>query len=250
MSRSNSVCAHHKIWPKRLPRELVVPRTTLWFNLEVSARRYPVWLGPAAWLGAGVIRVWGRSWRRVTVPEGAPGAAPRIYVFWHAGLLALTFTHRGRGGAVLISRHADGELIARTIERLGFVTARGSSTRGGGRGLLELMARAAEGCEIGITPDGPRGPARRFKPGAILLASRTGLPIVPIGVGARRERRLRSWDGFRLPAPFTRVAIVYGPPTPVPADLGGEAMEAWCARAGAALDAVTERAEALARSGS
>jgi hypothetical protein len=213
----------------------------------MSATGYPWWLPPTARLGAGLVRLWGRTWRQVTVRDGGPADTPVIYVFWHAGLLALTFTHRDRGSAVLISRHADGELIARTIEHLGFVTARGSSTRGGGRGLLELVSRAAEGREIGITPDGPRGPARRFKPGAILLAGRTGLPIVPIGVAARREKRLRSWDGFRVPAPFTRIAFVYGSPQRVPAGAGEAEMAAWCARIGAALDDVTVRAEALAR---
>jgi hypothetical protein len=168
-------------------------------------------------------------------------------VFWHAGLLPLTYAHRGTGGAVLISRHADGELIARTIEHLGFVTARGSSTRGGGRGMLDLLARAAEGRDIGITPDGPRGPARRFKPGAIRLASRSGVPLVPIGVAARHERRLRSWDRFRLPAPFTRVALVYGPAERVPPDLDEAQLEGWCARAGAAVDRATAEAEALSR---
>jgi len=211
----------------------------------VSAPRYPWWLPAAAWLGAGLIRLWGRTWRFVEVRE-APIEEPVIYAFWHARLFALSFRHRSRGAAVLISRHADGELIARTVEHLGYLTARGSSTRGGGRGLLELFGHAAVGRPIGVTPDGPRGPARRFKPGAIHLASRTGLPIVPVGVGARREKVLGSWDGFRLPAPWTRVAIVYGAGVRVPAGLDGAGLDDWCTRLGEALDRVTSRAESLA----
>lgn len=212
----------------------------------MSGTRYPWWLPPASWLAAGLVEAWGRSWRIVEVCD-APVREPVIYVFWHAGLLALTYHHRRRGAAALISRHQDGELIARTVQRLGYVTARGSSTRGGGRGLLELYGHVRDGRSVGITPDGPRGPAQVFKPGAIQLASRTGLALVPIGVCARRERRLRSWDRFRLPAPWTRVALVYGAPQAVPADLDEASTEAWCVRAGEVLDRVTERAETLAR---
>lgn len=211
----------------------------------MSAAGYPAWLPAAAWAGAALVRLWGATWQ-VEARHEAPHSGPVIYVFWHARLLALTWLRRGEGAAVLVSRHADGEIVARLLGHLGYVTARGSSTRGGGRGMLELHARVREGRQAAITPDGPRGPARVFKSGAIYLASRTGLPLVSIGVGARRAKVLRSWDGFRVPLPFTRLGVVYGAPQPVPPDLAEGDMQRWCARAGADLDRVTLAADALA----
>jgi lysophospholipid acyltransferase (LPLAT)-like uncharacterized protein len=212
----------------------------------MSAQRLPFWLPAAAALGAVLIRLWGWSWRIERRHTGAAFTQPVVHPFWHARMLPLVFEFRDRGGAVLISRHRDGELIARVIERLGFVTARGSSTRGGGPGLLDLIARAREGRIIGITPDGPRGPARLAKPGVVHLASVTGMPIVPIAAGMRRAKTLRSWDGFQVPMPFTRIVVMTGAPMAIPADLAAADVAAWCGRVGAAIDDVTHRADAIA----
>jgi lysophospholipid acyltransferase (LPLAT)-like uncharacterized protein len=141
-------------------------------------------------------------------------------------MLPLVWTHRNGGGGVLISQHRDGELIARVCERFGFRTARGSSTRGGETGALELMRFAAEGRSLGVTPDGPRGPAERVKPGVLWLAARTGLPVVPVASASRPFWRLNSWDGFRIPPPFARVAVGYGDPIRVSADLDDDGLEA------------------------
>jgi len=214
--------------------------------------RYPAWIELAAWAGALVLRLLGMSWRieRVRMAEyDAELARGRrcIYALWHSRLLPLVFTHRGLGVAALVSRHRDGELITRIIERLGYVAARGSSTRGGEEGLRDMLEWADRGHSLTITPDGPRGPVERVKPGLLYLASRTGLPILPVAAAARSSWRLRSWDGFRVPRPFARLVVAYGDPIAVPADLDREALEAQRLEVEAAIARVT--AEVDARSG-
>ena len=212
------------------------------------ARALPWWMGLAGGAGAALVWMLGRSWR-VEWVEGEGGSAPGgqpdrpcIMAFWHARMLPLAYAYRGSGCRVLVSRHHDGELIARVIHRLGFLTARGSSTRGGEEAMRELLPWAREGGCLGLTPDGPRGPAERVKPGVLYLASRSGLPIVPVTAAASSTWVLRSWDRFRVPRPFARVVVAHGAPLRVPPDLGREALEGWCGRLEAALAAVTERA--------
>jgi hypothetical protein len=217
----------------------------------VSAGRHPWWLGPAAVLGAILLRALGATWRidrrGLAAYEGRLARGERcVFAFWHARLLPLVFTHRGRAIAVLISRHRDGELIARIIERLGFRTARGSSTRGGEEGARELVRYAADGHLLAITPDGPRGPAERVKPGLAWLASRTGLPVVPVASAARDAWVFRSWDRFRVPRPFARVVVAYGEPLAIPPGIGERELEAWRERLDTALAAVTREVDARA----
>jgi len=142
-----------------------------------------------------------------------------VYAFWHSALLPLAVLHRHEGIAVLVSRHRDGELITRIIERLGFVAARGSSTRGGEAGVRGMLAWAGQDRHLAVTPDGPRGPAEQVKPGALYLAERTGRRMVPIGVAADRTRAFRSWDRFRVPWPFARVLVSHGAPFAPPHSL-------------------------------
>lgn len=213
--------------------------------------RYPGWLGPAAWAGAALLRLLAHTWRfdRIGIAQDelliARGQGC-IYALWHARLLPMVFAHRGRGVAVLVSRHRDGELIARIVERLGFVTGRGSSTRGGEEGLRDMLEWAGRGRLLAITPDGPRGPAERVKPGLLYLASRTGLPIVPVASAARSVWRLRSWDGFRIPRPFARVVVAYGEPIAVPAELGRDEIEGYRADVDAAIARLTREVDARA----
>lgn len=141
-----------------------------------------------------------------------------VYAFWHDQMLPLVHFHRNEGAVVLVSEHADGEYIARVLESLGFQTARGSSTRGGMKGLRALVRAAREGRDLAVTPDGPRGPRHRFKEGVLVAAQMTGQPVVPIGVSARPAWRLDSWDRFLVPRPFSRVHAEYGAPVPVPRD--------------------------------
>jgi hypothetical protein len=150
--------------------------------------------------------------------------APFIFVFWHAQLLPLVHYHRNEGVVVLVSEHADGEYITQVIHRHGFETARGSSTRGGVRGLKGVLRAAREGRDVAFTPDGPRGPRQEFKLGAVVAARLTGLPLVPLALGASRAWYLRSWDRFVIPKPFSKIRIRYGPPRWVPRDATEEEM--------------------------
>ncbi|MSR23125.1 MAG: DUF374 domain-containing protein [Gemmatimonadetes bacterium] len=141
---------------------------------------------------------------------------PFIFAHWHAWILPLAFLHRKEGIVVLVSDHKDGEYIARVIERMGFRTARGSSTRGGVKGLKALVRAGREGFDMGITPDGPRGPAREFKQGGLLAAQLSGAPIIPIAMESDSVWRLDSWDRFAIPKPFARIRVRYGAPHFVP----------------------------------
>jgi lysophospholipid acyltransferase (LPLAT)-like uncharacterized protein len=137
---------------------------------------------------------------------------PFILAFWHRHLLLMPYAYRGRRISVLVSQSRDGELIARTVARLGIDSSRGSSSRGGIVGMRSLLRKAAEGWDIAFTPDGPRGPLREVQPGVILAAAATGLPIQPVAVAASRAKLLRSWDRFVVPLPFSAVHFVYGEP--------------------------------------
>lgn len=135
-----------------------------------------------------------------------------IFVFWHGRLLPLSYIHRNEGVNVLVSTHQDGEYISRVIHGLGFQTSRGSSTRRGSAAVRDLIAVAASGTDVAITPDGPRGPRERCQPGAVYLAKKLGLPVIPVGLCVRPCRRLRTWDRFMIPLPFARGIEVFGEP--------------------------------------
>lgn len=135
-----------------------------------------------------------------------------ILAFWHRHLLLMPYSYRGRRISVLVSQSRDGELIARTVARLGIDASRGSSSRGGAVGLRSLLRKAEEGYDIAFTPDGPRGPAGEVQPGVILAAAQTGWPVWPVALAATRCRRLRSWDRFVVPLPLATVHFVYGAP--------------------------------------
>jgi lysophospholipid acyltransferase (LPLAT)-like uncharacterized protein len=138
-----------------------------------------------------------------------------IIAFWHRHLLLMPYCYRGRRISVLVSRSRDGELIARTVARLGIDSSRGSSSRGGIAGMRTLLRKATEGYDLAFTPDGPRGPASEVQPGVILAAAATGFPIQPVAVAATRAKRLRSWDRFLVPLPLSTVHFVYGEPLTV-----------------------------------
>ena len=166
-----------------------------------------------------------------------------IFVLWHEHLLPLVLVHQRRGTSTvaLVSEHSDGEYIARMIERFGVGTVRGSSTRGGIQGLKGLIRAAREGHDLALTPDGPRGPARSFKPGALLAAQLTGLPIVPLAAGASAAWRVGSWDRFMVPRPVSVVRVAYGEPRWVGRDTGREARELLSQELGAELDSLGAR---------
>ena len=149
-----------------------------------------------------------------------------IMAFWHGRILPATYYFRRRGIVVITSENFDGEWIARIIERFGFGTARGSSSRGGQKALLQLTRDLAAGKPAGFTVDGPRGPARLAQPGAVWLAKLSGHPVLPFHLEADRYWTLKSWDSTQIPKPFSTVAICVGEPFYVPTDAPESAIDA------------------------
>jgi len=171
---------------------------------------------------------------------------PVIYVLWHGRLLPLTYLHRGQGIAALISRSADGEYIAQLVERWGYITVRGSSSRGGGAALRELVRQARAGRCLAITPDGPRGPRQQLKDGVLVAGQLTGLPLIPTTASASRAWWIEGWDRFLVPRAFARVRVAYGPPVHVPRDAGEQELAALRSSLEAELNRLTAEVDALA----
>jgi lysophospholipid acyltransferase (LPLAT)-like uncharacterized protein len=142
---------------------------------------------------------------------------PPIFAFWHGRILAATLYFRDRGIVVITSENFDGEWIARIIRKFGYTTARGSTSRGGARALVQLRRDMASGRPAAFTVDGPRGPARVAQAGAIWLAGATGSPILPFHIEAARHWTVRSWDRHQVPKPGSDVAIAIGEPIRVAA---------------------------------
>jgi len=164
------------------------------------------------------------------------GGRPPIMVFWHGRILPATVFFRDRGIVVITSENFDGEWIARIIQRFGYGTARGSTSRGAVKALVQLKRDMAAGRAAGFTLDGPRGPAMRAQPGAIWLAKATGNPILPFHIEASSYWTARSWDRTQVPRPFSRVVLCIGEPLFVAAD----ADEAGIEQARLALEGLLE----------
>jgi lysophospholipid acyltransferase (LPLAT)-like uncharacterized protein len=154
----------------------------------------------------------------------ASGRQP-IMAFWHGRILPATYYFRRRGIIVITSENFDGEWIAGIIERFGYGTARGSTSRGAPRALRQLTRDMASGMAAGFTVDGPRGPAGVAQPGAVWLAKATGNPVLPFHLEANRHWMLRSWDRTQIPKPYATVAIAMGEPFDVPREADAAGIE-------------------------
>lgn len=154
------------------------------------------------------------------------GRGAVIYASWHRGMFLATFHWRWQQGWMLASGSKDGEWAAGLIQRLGNRVVRGSSSRGGKEALRQLESLLRAGVSGGLTPDAPRGPERRCKPGILALAQRAGVPIVPVTFSCRPCVRMRSWDRTILPLPFARLVARYGEPFLPGPLLEGAAFEA------------------------
>src|SRR4051812_16660136 len=148
-----------------------------------------------------------------------------VMAFWHGRILPATYYFRGRGIVVITSENFDGEWIAGIIKRFGYGTARGSTSRGGIKALLQLTRDMAAGKPAGFTLDGPRGPARVAQAGAVWLAKATGNPVVPFHLEASSHWTLNSWDRTQIPRPFSTVSIAMGEPFDVAPDAGDADIE-------------------------
>ena len=183
-----------------------------------------------AGVGVPLIAALGRTWRYTS--EGAEaydrivaaGQRP-IIAFWHGRILPGMMFFRDRGIIVITSENFDGEWIARIIKRFGYGAARGSSSRGGVKALVQMKRLMAQGHPTAFTLDGPRGPAEHAQPGALWLAKATGQPILPFQAESASAWHAKSWDRTQVPKPFTRIAIAVGPPFYVRADADDAALE-------------------------
>jgi lysophospholipid acyltransferase (LPLAT)-like uncharacterized protein len=168
-----------------------------------------------------------------------------IMAFFHGRVLTATYFFRDRGIVVMISENFDGEWIGRIIERFGYGTSRGSTSRGGQRALLQLKRDMEKGRPAGFAVDGPRGPARKVQPGVIWLAKLTGNPVVPFHMEASSYWSLNSWDRTQIPRPFSTVALAVGTPIDVAAEANDAVLEAKRAQVESSLYALEQRASAL-----
>jgi len=176
----------------------------------------------------------------------ASGRQP-IMAFWHGRILSGTLYFQRRGIVVITSENFDGEWIARIIQRFGFGTARGSSSRGSLRAMLQLVRDMEKGRPAAFTLDGPRGPARVAQPGAIWLARATGNPVVPFHMEASSKWTANSWDQTQIPKPFTTVAVAIGDPFDVAGDATDQQLETARQELERRLRTLKDRAAAMIR---
>jgi len=170
-------------------------------------------------LAAFLIRILGATLRYqdIAAPGVPPGYAipgPTVFAFWHRSLIACAYKFRNLDIAILISRSFDGELIARTVELLGFKAIRGSSSRGGTVALRQMAEAYHQGHRCAITADGPSGPAMVAKPGTAQLAQLVGAPVGTFYALPLRAWQLKTWDRFLIPKPFSRVLLTWPPHVP------------------------------------
>jgi lysophospholipid acyltransferase (LPLAT)-like uncharacterized protein len=215
------------------------PRCSLWQRIEFAL------VAAAASLFIALV---GRTLRvEFSWEDGSIGSMenvyPGIYPFWHRCVLGATWIFRGRNFAVLTSKSRDGEFIARVIHRFGYVPIRGSSSRGGQRGLLEMDTFVKNGGGAAFTIDGPRGPRFVAKRGPVLLARTTGAPITPFYVAMEDAWVVNTLDAMMIPRPFSRAFVRVARKISVPPDATDEQLSAAHSEMQAALDRVTAYAD-------
>jgi lysophospholipid acyltransferase (LPLAT)-like uncharacterized protein len=178
----------------------------------------------ASFLGPILLLIYGFTWRikwegTDNLVEAKKTTGKILYAFWHSRLLGLCYAHRFQQVGIMVSKSFDGEWISRLVSKIGYRPYRGSASRDGAPGLLEMMKDLPEG-DLALTVDGPRGPAEKVKLGVISLAAKAGVPIVPITILAKRAWRLKTWDRFMIPKPFSTITVLRGPRIEVPRDVG------------------------------
>ena len=210
-----------------------------------NTRHYRAWM----------IRLWMATLRYRYEPIGPPtlpasleGSERYIYVFWHENMLFPAYQCRGPVISVLVSRHADGQLIGEILRSLGVGVIRGSTNRGSIMAVRRML-HACQRAHLVITPDGPRGPRRSVQAGVIYVAAKTGLPIVTVGIGFQNPWRLHSWDQFVMPKPWRRVTMVTSQPIVIPPNLDKSSLESYRRLVEDTLHDVSERAECSAEPG-
>jgi lysophospholipid acyltransferase (LPLAT)-like uncharacterized protein len=191
------------------------------------------------------------SWEEEPDPPNAIFERPVIYSFWHRAVFPATWMWRKQSIAVMVSRSFDGEYIARIIEKFGFVTVRGSSSRGGAEALLGMREELEKGQAVAFTIDGPRGPKYVAKPGPVRLSRATGFPMAAFYLALSDRWVLKTWDDFMIPKPFSKVLVRASSKIRVPTEADDAQMSDFQWQLQAALERVTKFAEEnVARVGS
>jgi lysophospholipid acyltransferase (LPLAT)-like uncharacterized protein len=206
-------------------------------------------------LAANTVRAWmstldykGAFYDPTVDPVDPRYRGQKIYIFWHENILFPLYLRGHCNLAMLLSRHHDADLLMEVANHLGFEFVRGSTGRGGGTAMRELL-RKSRHMNLTITPDGPRGPRRVLAQGPIYLSSKLGMPIVAMGLGYDRPWRLGSWDRFAIPRPYSRARGVVSPPMVIPPDLDREGVEHYRLQVERVLNRLTSEAEAWAEAG-
>jgi lysophospholipid acyltransferase (LPLAT)-like uncharacterized protein len=205
------------------------------------------WAGPASAAVSGALRCVLATGSLETVHEERfrdlkSKGEPIVFALWHGRMLLPIWHHRGEGVATMASKSADGEVIARWLENNGYFAVRGSTNKGGARGIVVLKRYLEAGHAAALTVDGPKGPPRIVQEGIVTLARRTGAWILPVSAGTTRPRFLRSWDRYLVPRGFSRSFVTYGEPF----RLKGGSTEESCGMIGRSIDAATVEADRLA----
>lgn len=190
---------------------------------RVSLRVVPfvfVWL-TRIWFATCRIRTHGQEYRDQVNAQGGPVVAS----FWHYTIFFIFYYMRKESGVAMVSASKDGEYISRVANKFGFETVRGSRKKGGMQAIKGLIRNMREGRNAAIVADGSQGPARVVQAGSIVLASRTGTPVLPMLWSCSRYKRFGSWDGTVLPYPFSRIDFFYGEPLEIPPKIKAEEVE-------------------------
>jgi len=145
------------------------------------------------------------------------GDMPVLLAVWHGRALYFLHRYQHQRLTILVSHSKDGEFVSQVLQRFGVHVTRGSTSRGGAQGLMEIVRKVHSGYHAAFTPDGPRGPCYTVQPGIVAVAKTTGAAILPVTYSARWKKVFRSWDAFLMPLPFSRVVAFYGEPIYVPA---------------------------------
>jgi lysophospholipid acyltransferase (LPLAT)-like uncharacterized protein len=167
-----------------------------------------------------------------------------IFACWHSRLLLLSYIYKRLNATIMVSNSADGEIIAQVLQRHGHKTIRGSTRKGGMRALMQQILDMRTNRRPGVVvPDGPQGPRHKVQPGVILLAQKTGCPIIPMAYSSKRRKIFGSWDRFILPCPWTKAVITYGRPISVPAKADADTIQECALKLERELNRITARAD-------
>ena len=201
----------------------------------------------ASVLVSAVLKLMSFTWKTTFVRREAfeklrSGHDPYIFALWHGRMLVPIWSHRGESVATMASKSKDGEIIARWLDGNGYLAVRGSTNKGGARGIVRLIRHLSEGRAAALTVDGPKGPARVVQDGVLTLARKTGAWILPISYSATRPRFLHSWDRYLVPRLFSRNVVVYGEPFRLGKETDAQALS----RIKDAIDVATADADRIA----